>query len=106
MPDLSFQVEKAESVPFAVAPLLTLSVRVTDGDLQVAPISWEKEAVFRLPVHVWRAMMDHYYPNSAWLCLRRDLFERLYRYKVEHGLPTWEQTLESLLPALPKEVRR
>jgi hypothetical protein len=77
-----------------------------DGALQVAQVSWDKEASFRLPVQVWQAMMDHYYPNSAWLCLRRDVFERLYRYKVEHGLPTWEQTLASLLPAQPKEVKR
>ena len=26
--------------------------------------------------------MDPYYPNSAWLCLRRDVFEELHRYKV------------------------
>ena len=43
-------------------------------------------------------MIDTHYPNTAWLCLRRDVFERLQRYKVERGLPTWEQTLESILP--------
>ena len=44
-------------------------------------------------------MMDTYYPGSAWICLRRDVFERLYDYKVRHGIPTWEQTLESMLEA-------
>jgi len=29
--------------------------------------------------------------------LRRDVFDRLYRYKVQHGIPTWEQTLEQVL---------
>jgi hypothetical protein len=43
-------------------------------------------------------MMDAYYPNSAWLCLQRDAFERLYQYKVQNGIPTWEQALEKLLP--------
>jgi len=66
--------------------------------LQVAPISWEQEARFRLPVKVWREMMDAYYPNSVWLNLRRDVFDRLYQYKTEHGIPTWEQALESVLP--------
>lgn len=76
-----------------------------DGALQVEQISWDKEAYFRLPVRVWRAMMDHYYPNTAWLCLRRDVFDRLSRYKMEHAMPTWEQALESLLPvaAAPAE---
>ena len=69
------------------------------GVLQVAPIPWDKEARFRLPVKSWQEMMDIYYPNSAWLCLRRDVFERLYEYKVAHGIPTWEQALERMLPA-------
>ena len=71
-----------------------------DGEhMQVSPISWEKEARFSLPVRVWHEMMDTYYPNSAWLRLRRDVFDRLYEYKVRHGIPTWEQALESMLQA-------
>jgi hypothetical protein len=69
-----------------------------DGSLQVAPISWDQEAKFRLPVQVWREMMLTYYPNGAWLHLRRDVFDRLYRYKMQRGIPTWEQALESVLP--------
>ena len=64
------------------------------GALQVAPIPWDREAKFRLPVKVWRDLMDHYYPNLAWLALRRDIFERLYRFKVARGIPTWEQVME------------
>lgn len=69
-----------------------------DGSLQVAPISWDKEARFKLPVQVWRDMMESYYPNSAWLCLHKDAFDRLYQYKVRHGIPTWEEVLESIVP--------
>jgi Family of unknown function (DUF6084) len=71
----------------------------SNGALQVMPIAWDKEARFRLPVRLWRQMMDTYYPNSAWLCLRRDVFDRLYEYKMRHGIPTWEQALERVLPA-------
>jgi hypothetical protein len=67
------------------------------GSLQVAPISWDKEARFKFPVRVWQQMMDSYYPNSAWLSLRKDVFERLYQYKVRNGIPTWEQALEAVL---------
>ena len=69
-----------------------------EGGLQVAPISWDKEAKFRLPIKVWREMMESYYPNSAWLSLRKDAFDRLYQYKVSRGLPTWEAVIESLVP--------
>ena len=67
--------------------------------MQLSPISWEKETRFSMPVKVWRDMMDSYYPNTAWLCLRRDIFERVYGYKVRHGIPTWEQALEAMLLA-------
>jgi hypothetical protein len=77
-----------------------------EGALQVAPISWDKEARFRLPVRVWRDMMDLYYPNSAWLSVRRDVFERLYQYKLQRSLPTWEDTLDSLLAAQEETVRQ
>ena len=69
----------------------------TGNALQVAPIPWDKEARFLLPVRVWRDMMNSYYPNSAWLCLRRDTFELLYRYKVDRGIATWENAIESAL---------
>lgn len=65
--------------------------------LQAVPIAWDKEARFSLPVKVWDEMMETYYPNSAWLRVRRDIFERLYEYKVRHGIPTWEQALERML---------
>jgi hypothetical protein len=70
----------------------------SDDVLQVAPISWEQETKFKLPVKVWRQMMDSYYPNCVWLNLRRDVFERLYQYKTQRGIPTWEQALEEMLP--------
>jgi hypothetical protein len=67
------------------------------GSMLAAPISWDKEARFSLPVKTWRDMMDHYHPNQAWLCLRREVFDRLYDYKVSRGVPTWEEALEDLL---------
>jgi hypothetical protein len=69
-----------------------------EGLLQVAPISWDQEAKFRLPLQVWREMMQAYYPHGAWLHVRRDVFDRLYRYKMQRGIPSWEQALESILP--------
>jgi hypothetical protein len=74
------------------------------GVLQVAPIHWNQEARYKLPVQVWRDMMDAYYPNSAWLSLRRDVFDRVYEYKVRHGIATWEEALTSLLSAAEREV--
>jgi hypothetical protein len=87
-----------------VVPLLlqfsgTVFYAAEGGPLQVAQIPWSKESRYHLPIAVWQEMMEQYYPNSAWLCLRRDVFERLYQYKVERGLPTWERVIEDLLTA-------
>lgn len=76
----------------------------SDEGLQVAPISLDKQATFRLPVAVWKEMMNHYYPNSAWLCFDRDVFDRLLRYKAAQGLPTWEKAIESLLARETQQV--
>jgi hypothetical protein len=70
-----------------------------EGALQVAQVPWDREANFRLPVTVWKEMMEMHFPNIAWLCLRRDAFDRLYEYKVRHGIPTWEQTIDRVLAA-------
>jgi len=83
----------------------TLFYRGENGDLQVAPISWEKEAKFRLPLKIWKQMIDEYYPNTAWLCLRRDAFERLYEYKVRNGVPTWEEVIARLFQNADEPVR-
>jgi len=72
----------------------------------VTPIPWDKEVHFRLPVKLWRELMDSYYPGVAWLCLERDAFDRLHRYKTEHGIPTWELALENLLRGVEEEVKR
>ena len=75
----------------------TIFYRESDGTLQVARVPWHKEAAFRLPVATWRAMRDYYYPNTAWICMQRGVFERLERYRIERGLTGWDEALTSLL---------
>lgn len=72
--------------------------------MQIAQIPWEREASYKMPITVWKQMMDSYYPNIAWLCLRRDLFDRIAEYKARYSIATWEQTLERML-GLTAEVK-
>ncbi|EEF63103.1 DUF6084 family protein [Pedosphaera parvula] len=76
----------------------TVFYTTPDNRLQVQQVSWDKECVYRMPISLWRGMMEHHYPNSAWLYLQRESFEKLYAYKRRHGLATWEQAIERLLP--------
>lgn len=67
------------------------------GLLRTAHISWESEAAFRLPVQVWKEAMEASFPGSAWLRVRKDVFDRLVAYKAKRALPTWEAAMEELL---------
>jgi hypothetical protein len=75
----------------------TIFYSESEGRLQVQQIPWDKECVYRMPVKVWAELMNHHYPNSAWLSLRRDVFDRLAAYKSKVGTLTWEQAIERLL---------
>ncbi len=69
------------------------------GRLHVAPIPRDCEIRFALPVAMWRAAIDHHYPNHMPLAIHRDVAERLHAYRRASGLATIEQALERLLEA-------
>lgn len=56
------------------------------------------------PTTVWEQMVDRHYPNVAWLCLRRDVFDRIADEKARYSIATWEQALERML-GLTAEVK-
>ena len=75
------------------------------GNFQIAQISWSKEASYRLPIALWKEVIETYFPNSAWIRLQKDIFDQLYQYKITHGLPTWEEAFARLLRASSEEVQ-
>jgi hypothetical protein len=74
----------------------TVFTRGTLG-FSAEPVGWDQEASYRLPVSVWRALMDLYFPNSGWLRIGRDTLDALQRFKASRALPTWDQALDQLL---------
>lgn len=83
----------------------TVFYQAGNAGLQIEQIPWDREAKYRLPISVWKQMMDIYYPNTAWLSLRRDVFDKLARFKTDRGIPTWEEAIESIIPASGKSSR-
>jgi hypothetical protein len=77
----------------------TFFYTAASGLLQTGRIAWDREAEYRLPVATWRAAMDQQFPDSAWLRLGRDAFDRLYAYKARHALTSWDVAVEALLDA-------
>jgi uncharacterized protein DUF6084 len=72
--------------------------------LRVAPIPWTKEARFRLPLEIWKSLIDLHYPNAVCLTLDRDVFNKLYRFKVSQGLASFEDAIRRIL-AIAQEER-
>lgn len=65
----------------------------------VRQIPWDREASFRLPLRVWRETMDHYFPGTTWIRLRRESLDALNRYRARNVLATWDDAVERLLLA-------
>jgi hypothetical protein len=73
------------------------------GLLQAMPIPWHSEARFQLPVEAWRAAIEAHYPDTFWLRLPRETFDRLYRYKVANQITMWDHLLEHLVDCAERD---
>ena len=82
-------------------PLVLLfsgTVFLAQGEgFSVELIPWSCEAAYRMPVTVWRDVVDAHFPGSAWLRCSRETLDALSEYKATHALPTWDATLAALL---------
>ena len=65
--------------------------------MRVTQIPWDREARHRLPVAVWRELMDRYYPNAGWLRLRRDTLDALLSLKARRAVTTFDEVIDALL---------
>ena len=75
----------------------------SEAGFSVEPVAWHEEATYRLPVKVWRDVMDIYFPNSGWLRVDRDTIDALTRFKAKRALPTWDHTVAQLLKEAGEE---
>jgi hypothetical protein len=69
----------------------------TEQGFSVELVPWSAEASYRMPVTVWRELVDAHFPGSAWLRCSRQTLDALSEYKARNALPTWDATLAELL---------
>jgi hypothetical protein len=78
-------------------PLLMLfsgTVFTADG---IAQIPWDRECGHRMPVAVWRELMNLYFPGGGWLRLTRETLDALQKFKHGQAIPTWDAAITRLL---------
>jgi Family of unknown function (DUF6084) len=68
-----------------------------DGRLQVVQVPWDTSADFKLPLSVWKEMIDSYYPYRGWVSVHRDTLDALQRLKARRGAPTLDAAIIELL---------
>jgi hypothetical protein len=83
-------------VPLVLRFAGTVFTRGSTG-FGVQQVPWNLEAAYRLPVRVWRDVMDTWFPGAGWIRLDRDTLDALVRYRAARGLTSWEQVLGGLL---------
>jgi hypothetical protein len=92
-----FDALQGGEIPLCLLFSGTIFYQGPTGALQIAQVPWDQEATFRLPVSAWKAMMEHYHPNCAWLELRKDVFDRLRQRARERGFTNPAQAIEAML---------
>jgi hypothetical protein len=63
----------------------------------VTQVPWDHEARYRLPVRVWRDLMEAHFPGSEWLRMHRDTVDALARFRHVRGLTSWDDAVAALL---------
>jgi hypothetical protein len=79
--------------------------RPPGGQLMVVPVSWSRTAQFKMPVSVWRAMIEEHYPGGGWIRLHESTLAALNRRRGAHGLPSFDACVSELLEAVPEADR-
>jgi len=84
-------------VPLAFNFNGTVFYREEDGRLQMSLVPWSCSAGFQLPVDTWRDLIEHYFPDTAWIALRGETLRALRREKARRGAPTMDACVADLL---------
>jgi hypothetical protein len=67
------------------------------GGFRSEPVPWHHEATHRLPVTVWRDMVDRQFPNQGWLRLRRDTIDELRAFAAAQAIVDTDVAVGRLL---------
>lgn len=77
----------------------------SETGFQVEQISWNQDAPFRMPVRIWRELMEAHFPGCAWIRLRRESLSALQRYRAQNSHLNWDDAIAALMGAVEEPVR-
>jgi hypothetical protein len=69
----------------------------TDTGFRIEQVPWDREALYRMPVAIWRDAMESHFPGGGWIRLRRESIDALQRYRARNAMTSWDEAIEKLL---------
>jgi hypothetical protein len=91
-------------VPLAFHFSGSILLRGEDGRVQVVSVPWSCTTTWRMPIAIWRELMQRHYPGRSWVGLQEDTVERLMEYRREHGLHSFDACVERMLERAREEA--
>jgi len=99
-----FQALQDGEVPLNLLFSGPVFTRGTSG-FGVEQIPWHTEADHRLPVTVWRDLMEVHFPGQGWIRLDRETLAALGRYRSARMHSSGDETVTALLAATGEVAR-
>ncbi|MEP7145562.1 MAG: DUF6084 family protein [bacterium] len=99
-----FHAVRDGKIPLAFLFSGTLFYKAPDDKLLITQVPWEKEAQYKMPASIWEEMMEAHFPDGRWLRIRKDVYDRLIKYKARSTFLTLEDCVEAILDQTLKEI--
>lgn len=68
-----------------------------DGQVQIAPVAWDRSERFLMPIDAWHRLSAEHHPNRGWIPLHTETVTRLEQLKAAMGAPTFDDCLAKIL---------
>jgi hypothetical protein len=98
-----FQALEGGEVPLLLLFSGTIFAERENG-YSVQQVPWDKEATCKLPLSLWRELMDAYFPDCGWIRVGRESLNALQRFRAERALLTWDATFAALIEGAKEQV--
>ena len=66
-------------------------------------VPWSKETTYRLPVSLWREVVDVHFPDAAWITMSRQTLDDLSGSRPGTRCPPGDATVAALLAQAGQE---
>ena len=68
-----------------------------DGQVQMAPVAWDRSERFEMPMEAWTRLTAEHHPFRNWVPLHSETVTRISDLKANMGAPTFDDAVSRIL---------